>query len=242
MRYHVSAFGTAGVDPETTPHFCLRTLFKDRAEMCHNVDKRMDEMSKSAKPWFSTARSADLNSAPLVRRRAKRVREQSNLEAADEAANDPRGQIRDALRRGGRRFVLPEFVKELHRLLQEQEAVLKLIDSKATWALPVLNRQYFAIRSAADVLDLSHLAHVASRAEVLANLLDTGVLPFSSAHGDILVHTHGLLKELVLHIAKRGSDQGCYSIAQTASWLYSTLDPALGDYEPGPAKPASHLQ
>lgn len=136
---------------------------------------------------------------------------------------------------------MSQFVKEFRRVLQEQETVLKFIDGHPAWALPLLNRQYYAIRSAAELLGLNNLSKVASRAEVLANLLDTGILSITPAHAHILVQTHGLLLELVAHVAKRGSDEGCYPIAKTASWMYALLDPAIGDYEPGPPKPPSHL-
>lgn len=210
--------------------------------MCNNVVKRMDEMSKSAQPWFRLS--------PLVSESPESVAQpvehtQEHVptgEPRDDKAAEARHKIRTVLARGGGHLLVPQFVKELRRLLHDQEAVLKVINSDPTWALPVLNRQYYAIRNAADVLGLHNLANVASRAEVLANLLDTGILKLAAAHARVLIDTHGLLVELVSHVAKCGSDKECYPITRTALWMYSLLDPSIGEYEPGQPKPPSHLQ
>lgn len=205
--------------------------------MCHYVAKRMDEMSKSAKPWFSPPRKPHNGTPSAQRNGAKGF----SLTGPDEATYEARRKIKQALARGGRPLLLPAFAKELKHLLHDQADILPLLDSNPDWALPLLNRQYHAIRSAAEVLELDHLVAVASRAEVLANLLDTRILPMTSAHGHLLTQTHGLLVELVTHIAKRGSDVACYPIAKTAHWMYTLLDPALADYEPGQPKARNDL-
>jgi hypothetical protein len=227
-----------------TVRFSPQTPFNPPPQVCNNVAKRMDEMSKSAKPWFRLAAAAPAETPTGRATRFEHQREEG--ESAAEPDRDPaleaRRQIRAALARGGRERLLSEFLKELRRVLQEQATVLELVQSNPAWALPLLNRQYYAIRSTAEVLHLHNLAQVSSRAEVLSNLLDTGIVALAPPHANILTQTHGLLLELVAHVAKRGSDDGCYPITKTALWMYSTLDPALNEYEPGPAKTRSHLQ
>lgn len=194
----------------------------------------MDQISKSATPWFSlrprsggSERSGTAGQQP----------QEEELDGTEShVASATRSQLQRALRSRMRPRLIAAFVKQLRRVLDEQTAVLALLDSSPEWALPVLNRQFFALRNTGDMLGLSNLVAIAGRAEVLANLLDAKVLPRTEAHGRILRQTHGLLERLLEHLATGGSDQSCYPIAQTAAHLYERLEPVSTDYEPGALK------
>lgn len=199
----------------------------------------MDEISKSATPWFSLRPRGD----GFGRSGSPEEVSSGNQtgSASPDGASGSRRQIQRALSPRARPLLIAEFVKQLRGILDEQTTVLQLLDRHPEWALPLLNRQYYAIRGAGGVLGLSNLVAVASRAEVLVNLLAEGILIRTSVHRRILLQTHALLEQLITHVATRGGDEACYPIAQIASCLYELLEPASSEYEPGCAKPGSPL-
>lgn len=146
---------------------------------------------------------------------------------------DTGAQLRRALTNGGRRLLLRHFLIELSKVLDQQQHVLSLLETSPSWSLPLLNRQFYAVRTAAEGLKLLNLALVAGRAEVLVNLIDSGKLTYLDNHGSVLRETHRLLRELVVKVLETDSDDACYSITQTVWSMHAALDPTLCEYEPG---------
>jgi hypothetical protein len=141
--------------------------------------------------------------------------------------------LRRALANSGRRLLLRHFLAELSHVLDEQEQVLSLLETSLAWSLPLLNRQFYAVRTAAEGLRLGNLAQVAGRAEVLVNLIASGELTYETNHGAVIRETHRLLRKLVAKVLETDSDDACYSITQTVWSMHAALDPALCEYEPG---------
>jgi hypothetical protein len=169
---------------------------------------------------------------------ASRERRPASAKSADSQKKDlqraePHSLLSRALQSGGQRLLLRHFLAELDKLLSEQETVLRLLEQSRPWSLSVLNRQFYAIRSAAAGLGLRNLSQVAGRAEVLVNLLDGGSLIYNTNHGTVLVETHRLLRALVARLSDSASDANCYSIAQTVWSLHAALEGNVCAYEPG---------
>lgn len=168
---------------------------------------------------------------------AMRMADGADQRAAQLDGPSPRAelgsQVRAALQSGGRRLLLRHFLAEVGKVLGEQETVLGLLDQSRAWSLSVLNRQFYAIRSAATVLGLRNLAQVAGRAEVLVNLLDSGSVTYNQNHGAVIVETHRLLRALVERLLDSASDENCHSIAQTVWSLHAALEGNVCAYEPG---------
>jgi hypothetical protein len=145
----------------------------------------------------------------------------------------PGARLPRALARSGRRLLLRHFLAELSKVLDEQEQVIALLDTSRAWSLPLLNRQFYAVRVAARELELENLAQVAGRAEVLVNLIDSGELTYEHNHGAVIRETHRLLRKLVFKVIETNSDDACYAITQTVWSMHAALNPALCEYEPG---------
>lgn len=156
-----------------------------------------------------------------------------------DGSEDSGARLPRALASSGRRLLLRHFLAELSKVLDEQEQVIALLDTSRTWSLPLLNRQFYAVRVAARELDLRNLSQVAGRAEVLVNLIDSGELMYEDNHGAVIRETHRLLRKLVSKVIDTDSDDACYAITQTVWSMHAALDPALCEYEPG--EHAEHL-
>lgn len=146
---------------------------------------------------------------------------------------DTRAQLKRALANGGRRLLLRQFLAELSKVLDEQHQVLSLLETSRAWCLPVLNRQFYAVRTAGESLGLRNLAQVAGRAEVLVNLVHSGAIAYEENHGSVIRETHALLKKLVTKVVETDTDDSCYAITQTVWSMHAALNPALCEYEPG---------
>lgn len=205
--------------------------------MWYNVG--MADMLKTIPPLFglpssSSGWSADAPSATEGKAQPEPAAPTPHFsEVRRHALEDAPTQLRRALANGGRRLLLRHFLSELSKLLDEQEQVLQLLETARAWSLPLLNRQFYAVRSAAESLKLRNLAQVAGRAEVLVNLIDTGELAYDRNHGTVIHETHRLLRKLVGKVFENDGDEDCYSITQTVWSMHAALDPSLCEYEPG---------
>lgn len=132
-----------------------------------------------------------------------------------------------------RHVLLRHFMAEFSKLLDAQAQVLTPRGTSRAWNLPLLNRQFYAVRVAASKLELRNLAQVAGRAEVLVNLIDTGEVPYEHNCDLVIQETHKQLRQLVRVVLETNSDDACYSIAQTVWSMHAALNPALCEYEPG---------
>ncbi len=141
-------------------------------------------------------------------------------------------QLQASLSQASARMMTAQFTVEVRRVLKEQELILPMLETSREWALKVLNRQYYAIRTAAELLRQDNLATVAGRAEVLVSLLSRNRLAYRTAHGDVLRDTWELLSSVCDHIRDAGSDKLCFAAAKTAICLFATAEPQTEGYAP----------
>lgn len=206
--------------------------------MWYNVS--MADMLKTTPPLFGLRRassgwseSVTKSSKPTDKPAHPQTPTRDFGELPQRGLEDARGQLKRALANGGRRLLLRQFLTELSKVLDEQEQVLAVLDGSLSWSLPLLNRQFYAIRTAAEGLRLQNLVQVAGRAEVLVNLVDSGAIAYEPNHGTVIRETHRLLRKLVAKVCETDSDTACYSITQTVWSMHAALNPTLCDYEPG---------
>lgn len=199
----------------------------------------MADMLKTIPPLFGLPRASSgwsqpaPKSAKSVTTAPERGPGADFAELPQRGLEDARGQLKRALANGGRRLLLRHFLTELSKVLDEQDSVLAVLDSSLSSGLPLLNRQFYAIRTAAEGLRLQNLVQVAGRAEVLVNLIDSGAIDYEPNHGTVIRETHRLLRKLVAKVRETDSDTTCYSITQTVWSMHAALNPCLCDYEPG---------
>lgn len=149
-----------------------------------------------------------------------------------EPGRDTRSQLQASLSQASLRMMTGQFTAEVRRVLKEQELILPMLPASREWALKVLNRQYYALRTAAELLKQDNLATVAGRAEVLVSLLSRNKLAYREAHHEVLTDTWALLASIADRIAEDGSDKLCFSTAKTAICLYATAEPLTEGYAP----------
>jgi hypothetical protein len=143
-------------------------------------------------------------------------------------------ELQRTLSASGRRLLQAQFCSELERILDEQEHVASLLETAPDWARRTLSRQYFAIRSAAEILGLPNLAAIAGRAEVLLGLLKLGEISHSPLHGEVLKEVRSLLVESSRLVREQGHDQGAITAVQTVTCLFAAVEPRTLDYMPAP--------
>jgi hypothetical protein len=147
---------------------------------------------------------------------------------------DRHAQLRRTLTQAGQQHLLEQFTRELDRLLDDQVQVSALFAHSPAWARRTLNRQFFAIRSAAEILRLSNLAALAGRAEVLLGLMEIGKVALSQRHIEALKETRELLREAAEFIREDGNDKRALLGVQTATCIYSVVEPLSLTYVPAP--------
>jgi hypothetical protein len=142
-----------------------------------------------------------------------------NNTSQDPGGDATRQTLRESLSRATTRLMTDRFGMDVRSILREQEAVLPLLGTSRRWALQTLNRHFYSIRAAAEVLGQDNLATVAGRAEVLVSLLARDVVPYREAHAELLKDTWLLLDQIVERMLVHGDDHSCFSVARTAVCL-----------------------
>jgi hypothetical protein len=187
-------------------------------------------LSQASSRAEGAARRSDFAPDKALPRAQRRERDQAKLQARHERAHK-------SLTSTGKQLLLEQFCREVERLLHEQLAIIPLMSSSPEWSHRVLNRHYYAIRAAAQILKLDNLASIAGRAEVLIGLLELGTVRFSPLHARVLAETVELLDEVIAGVRRDGSDHAGTTASRTAMCLYAVVEPVTLGYAPSSADP-----
>ena len=219
------------VDPRVAISFSAPKKNKQIAEL--KFESRFESDSSALKAEIPAmnrlSRPLGASQRPAPNHRRHKVPRPEN---AVSDRRDIESRLRDSLNGAGKKMLVGQFVKELGRLLEEQSSTLPLLPTTRDWALKNLHRQYFAIRTAGELLGQPHLAVVAERAEVLTCLLSQKYIAYKSIHLEVFRDTHKFLQEITQQIGEQGDDSKCVTTASIALCLFAAVEPTSRSYTP----------